>query len=76
MDPKSYIVMDLEFNSPNTRSFVTKNGISLKSEIVEIGAVKLDSDLNTVDTFRKYIRPDAYFKMRDEIVKIPRSPRK
>ena len=70
MDPKSYIVMDLEFNSPNTRSFVTKNGISLKSEIVEIGAVKLDKDLNTVDTFRKYIRPDAYFKMRDEIVKI------
>ena len=70
VDPKAYIVMDLEFNSPNTGSFVTKNGISLKSEIVEIGAVKLDKDLNTVDTFRKYIRPDAYFKMRDEIVKI------
>ena len=46
MDITNYIVMDLEFNSPNTRSFITKNGISLKSEIVEIGAVKQDKTEN------------------------------
>ena len=70
MEPGSYIVMDLEFNSPQNRSFVTKNGIALKSEIIEIGAVKLDKDRNTVDTFRKFVRPDAYLRMRDEVVEI------
>lgn len=56
-----YIIFDLEFNqdfsslqhfdSPNTRS---------PFEIIQIGAIKLDAHLNTLDTFDRYVKPTFY----------------
>ena len=40
-----YVVMDLEFNMPNTRFRSERNGIRLNSEIIEIGAVRLNEAL-------------------------------
>lgn len=47
-----YIIFDLEWN--NAYNYATKKGVN---EIVEIGAVKLNRYLNTVDTFRLLVRP-------------------
>lgn len=53
-----YIVFDLEYNQDYTSSSETDD---LKPkcpfEIIQIGAVKLDSDFRTVSTFHQYVKP-------------------
>ena len=57
----SYIVLDLEWNqSPNGREYSNKD---LPFEIIEIGAIKLDSNLQIVDEFHRVIKPTVYKKM-------------
>lgn len=51
-----HIVFDLEFNCPR----IGKKG---KSEIIEIGAVKLDSKLNVIGTFKSLVKPVRYPKL-------------
>ncbi len=54
----NYIVMDLEWNqSPLGKEFEIKN---MPFEIIEIGAVKLDEQLNEIGRFHKLIKPKAY----------------
>lgn len=57
----NYIIYDLELNSKPFKS-------TLPNEIIEIGAVKLDSDLNEIDTFQAFIKP-RYFKKLFPVVK-------
>lgn len=57
----NYIIYDLELNSKPFKS-------NLPNEIIEIGAVKLDSDLNEIDTFQAFIKP-RYFKKLFPVVK-------
>lgn len=57
----NYIIYDLELNSKPFKS-------KLPNEIIEIGAVKLDSDLKEVDTFQAFIKPQ-YFKKLFPVVK-------
>ena len=47
-----YIIFDLEWN--NAYNYKTKKGMN---EIIEIGAVKLNSKLEVVDTFKQLIKP-------------------
>lgn len=56
-----YIIYDLELNSKPFKS-------NLPNEIIEIGAVKLDSNLNEIDTFQAFIKP-KYFKKLFPVVK-------
>lgn len=54
----NYIVMDLEWNqSPLGKEFEIKN---MPFEIIEIGAVKLDEQLNEIGRFHKLIKPKVY----------------
>ena len=46
-----HIVLDFEMNPTDG------NAIGLNSEIIEIGAVKLDRELRVVDRFRCYVKP-------------------
>ncbi len=59
-----YIVFDLElnqdFSSPQNKY---PNSASAPFEIIQIGAVKLDRDFNTVNTFDRYIKPVFYEKI-------------
>lgn len=57
----NYIIYDLELNSKPFKS-------NLPNEIIEIGAVKLDSALNEIDTFQAFIKP-KYFKKLFPVVK-------
>lgn len=52
----NYIVFDLELNSKAFKS-------RFPNEIIEIGAVKLDSDLKTVGDFQSFIKPKLYRKL-------------
>lgn len=58
---RQYIVFDLEFNQASPSSQPSKE---IKSgcpfEIIQIGAVKLDADLNTVNSFNRYVKPTIY----------------
>jgi len=66
----TYIVMDLEFNYPETRYRSECNGVRLNEEITEIGAVKLDDDLNEVDRYQCYVKPTAYTRMNKKVEEV------
>lgn len=72
----NYIVFDLEFNqdlsSLQDRSLIRESSLEEQSkrslskypfEIIQIGAVKLDSNLNTLGTFDRYIKPTIYSRV-------------
>jgi inhibitor of KinA sporulation pathway (predicted exonuclease) len=64
----NYIVLDIEFNQPTffgKKKFIP-NPIA-PFEIIEIGAAKLDENLNIIDTFGVLIKPKIY-KMLSPIV--------
>lgn len=55
----NYIVLDLEWN----QGAKSKKTSPLSFEIIEIGAVKLDDNLNYVDSFHRIICPVIYPKL-------------
>ena len=60
-----YVVIDLEWNnaySKKTSGFI--------NEIIEIGAVKIDEGLNTVDTFSCIVRSQIGRKLRGSVKKL------
>ena len=58
----NYIIYDLEFNQKNTDSI--KNEINpsknIPFEIIQIGAIKLDENFETISTFNTLIKPTVY----------------
>ena len=57
----NYIVLDLEWNQS---AFGKENEVEgLPFEIVEIGAVKLDSEKNIIGKFSEFVRPQVYKKL-------------
>jgi len=56
-----FIVFDMEFNQDFTTVSVDNNQRPPVSfEIIQIGAVKMDENLHTVDTFNRYVKPTIY----------------
>lgn len=64
-----YIVIDLEWNQPMSyQSRIFKAvGDQLMFEMIQIGAVKLDGDMQIVDTLSLPIRPTQYVKIHPRI---------
>lgn len=60
-----YIIMDLEWN--NTYGKKIKGFIN---EIIDIGAVKLDEELNVIDTFSRFIRVQIGKKLRGSVKRL------
>ena len=54
----NYIIMDLEWNNTYCKK---KKGFM--NEIIEIGAVKLDSDLNIIDSYSVFVKPQLGKKL-------------
>ena len=59
--------MDLEFNWPYGNDLSVSNGVRLRNEIIEIGAVKLDESLHPIGTFSAYVSPTAYCKVNRKV---------
>lgn len=63
-----YIVLDLEWNQcPYGKNRVIQ---ALPFEIIEIGAIKLDENLNRIGEFHRIIRPQKYKKLHFQTQKI------
>lgn len=59
-----YIVFDLEFNQDFSEVAAKKiNGSRFPFEIIQIGAVKLDSNFYVIESFNRYIKSDIYKKV-------------
>ena len=57
----NYIIYDLEFNQKlNTKEIEPKNSSSLPFEIIQIGALKLTEQFQTISTFNNLIKPTLY----------------
>lgn len=56
-----YIVFDLEFNQGFDKEYnKTVSNEKCPFEILQIGAVKLDSNFNIIDTFNSFVKPQIY----------------
>ncbi|HSQ87933.1 3'-5' exonuclease [Romboutsia sp.] len=56
-----YIVFDLEFNQGFDKILnKTVSNQRCPFEIIQIGAIKLDSNFNIIDTFNSYVKPEIY----------------
>ncbi len=53
-----YAVIDLEWNQYHNPLWMptSRAGVKMREEIIQIGAVKTDCDMNPVDTFKMYVR--------------------
>ena len=63
-----YIVMDLEWNQRPSYKPSADDGLPF--EIIEIGAVKLDDDLQIVSEFQRLIFPHVYKKLHKKIAEV------
>lgn len=62
-----YIVVDLEWNQPVSKQKMVRSPIRLRGEIIQIGAVKVDANMRTIDTFNMLIKPKYYEKMNKRV---------
>jgi len=67
-----YIVVDFEWNQPLSAEMVITDPIRFDSEIIEIGAIRLNEDLTREDEFKSYVRPRFYPLMNDQVGRLTR----
>jgi len=66
-----YIVLDLEFNQDiYSLNILDKQKLKSTFEIIQIGAIKLDSKFNTIATFDRFIKPVIYPKINSFIAEL------
>ena len=66
-----YIVFDLEFNQGFDKKLnKTVSDEKCPFEILQIGAVQLDADLNIIDTFNTFVKPNIYKEIHPFIKKM------
>lgn len=61
----NYIILDMEWNQgyPGAKVFIGDTRKPLAGEIIQFGAVKLNSDFEVVDTYTRLVKPVFYRKM-------------
>lgn len=66
-----FIIFDLEFNQDvSSLQNFDRNRAPYPLEIIQIGAIKLDLEFNTLDTFNRYVRPTFYKKINPFITEL------
>ncbi len=56
----NYVVLDMEWNQPDSFKTMVRDCVMLEGEIIQIGAVKLDEHFREVGTFNKRVVPKYY----------------
>ena len=67
-----YIVLDLEWNQPmsyNSSAYKSVGG-RLLFEMIQIGAIRLNDQLEITDSFNQLIQPTHYVKLHPRIKRI------
>ena len=62
-----YVVLDLEWNQPDSSENMVKKPVTLRGEIIQIGAVRLNENAEATDSFSALIKP-AYYTGLNEFV--------
>ncbi len=65
-----YVVMDLEWNQSSTRYRAERNGIRLSGEIIQIGAVRVDGDMQILEQYCQIVKPECYQKMNRDVTEL------
>lgn len=65
----NYIIFDLEWNQPysNDISFMKRTRMPITGEIIQIGAVKLNENMEIVDTFTMFVKPQFLHHMHKHV---------
>lgn len=63
----NYIILDMEWNSPESRSFKVRD---LPAEIIQIGAVKLNENGEKLGSFTECVAPAYYRKLHRTVAKL------
>lgn len=68
----NYIVLDMEWNQPWPGSPSAKKvlPVSIRGEIIQIGAVRLTADRQVADEFQVMVRPKFYRKLNKRVSKL------
>lgn len=68
----NYIIFDLEFNQGEGLKNQNKNTNNIKCpfEIIQIGAIKLDKNFNTISTLDALIKPEIYTSLNSFVMEI------
>jgi inhibitor of KinA sporulation pathway (predicted exonuclease)/predicted RNA-binding Zn-ribbon protein involved in translation (DUF1610 family) len=68
----NYIVLDLEWNQPASKESTSyqKYAHLITSEIIQIGAVKLDENKNIIDSFERMVQPCCYRKLHSHVKRL------
>ena len=62
-----YIVIDMEWNRPERSNRLVKEPIVLHGEIIQIGAVMLNEELDEIGSFEVKVRPKFYTRMNRKV---------
>lgn len=65
-----YIIVDFEWNQPKNEEKRVTTPIVFDSELIEIGAVKLNSEFEKTDELRVYIKPVFYPELHGRIARL------
>ena len=70
--PRNLVLFELEWNIGYQPYTFNYHGVqqTLRGEIEEIGAVKIDEDANVLDTFSIHLRPRIFRKLQHHIAKV------
>lgn len=66
----NYMVFDMEFNQDFTSMPNMEENIRYPFEIIQIGAIMLDSDFHKISTYNCFIKPDIYDKVSPYITEL------
>lgn len=66
----NYIVLDMEWNQSYPRSGEDAAKRKIRNEIIEIGAVKLDENMNCLATYKRLVKPVFIKRLNSHVKKI------
>lgn len=66
----NYIVMDLEWNRPQSKWKAVRDPFPFFDEIIQIGAVKVNEELEELDRFSEFVKPSFYHKVHKDVTEL------
>lgn len=65
-----YVIMDLEWNRPQSKWKVVDDPFKFYDEIIQIGAVKVTESLEELDRYNAFVKPKYYHKVHREVTEL------
>ncbi len=66
----NYIVLDLEWNQPLDERATIKDPFIFDSEIIEIGAIRLNENFEGADSFITFVKPKYYTTINSSVIRL------